>query len=320
MKNTAKQTKREIIPVFFATDDNYAPYLAVSLNSLICHASSKYDYHINILIESISAEHKEKIASMATENVKIDFVSVTERLRAICERLHMRDYYTKATYYRFFIPEIFPEYDRGLYLDCDIAITDDVAKLYHTRLGKNLVGAIADEIITDIEVFALYSEKVLGIPRHEYFNAGILVMNLAEMRRVNIEKQFSELLAVRTYRVAQDQDYLNVLCYGKTTLVNKKWNKTPLPTSNTDKLPKIAHYKINFKPWRYDGVVYGELFWKYAEGTVYYESLLEAKNAYTEAEKARDRAQYESLVALAMEEIADNSFELSSNALAFAGI
>ena len=320
MKNTAKQTKREIIPVFFATDDNYAPYLAVSLNSLICHASSKYDYHINILIESISAEHKEKIASMATENVKIDFVSVTERLRAICERLHMRDYYTKATYYRFFIPEIFPEYDRGLYLDCDIAITDDVAKLYHTRLGKNLVGAIADEIITDIEVFALYSEKVLGIPRHEYFNAGILVMNLAEMRRVNIEKQFSELLAVRTYRVAQDQDYLNVLCYGKTTLVNKKWNKTPLPTSNPDKLPKIAHYKINFKPWRYDGVVYGELFWKYAEGTVYYESLLEAKNAYTEAEKARDRAQYESLVALAMEEIADNSLELSSNALAFAGI
>ena len=145
-------------------------------------------------------------------------------------------------------------------------------------------------------------------------------MNLAEMRRVNIEKQFSDLLTMRTYRVAQDQDYLNVLCYGKTTLLNKKWNKTPLPDSNPCKLPKIAHYKINFKPWRYDGVVYGELFWKYAEGTVYYKSLLEAKNAYTEAEKARDRAQYESLVTLAMEEISDDSFELSSNALAFAGI
>ena len=320
MKNTAKQERREIIPVFFATDDNYAPYLAVSLNSLICHASGKYDYHINILIETISDENKEIIENMATDNVKIDFVSVTERLRAICARLHMRDYYTKATYYRFFIPAMFPEYDRGLYLDCDIAITDDVAKLYHINLGNNLVGAVADEIITELEVFSLYSEKVLGIPRQEYFNAGILVMNLAEMRRVNIEKQFSELLALRTYRVAQDQDYLNVLCYGKTTLINKKWNKTPLPTSNPHRIPKIAHYKINFKPWRYDGVVYGELFWKYAEGTVYYNSLLEAKNSYTEEEKARDRAQYESLVALAAKEVANYSFELSSHTLAHAGI
>ncbi len=322
LKNTIKQTTKEIIPIFFATDDNYAPYLAVSLNSLICHASKKYDYHINILIETLSDNNMRKLQNMVseTENVKLKFVSVTHRLRAICERLHMRDYYTKATYYRFFIPAMFPEYDRGLYLDCDIAITDDVAKLYHCHLGNNLVAAIPDEIITDINVFGLYSEKVLGIPRNEYFNAGILVMNLAEMRRVNIEKQFSELLALRTYRVAQDQDYLNVLCYGKTTLIGKKWNKTPLPDSNPYILPKIAHYKINFKPWKFDGVIYGDLFWKYAEGTAFYNSLLEAKNAYTEEERARDRKQYESLVALAMEEISDYSFELSSNALALAGI
>lgn len=319
MKNAIKQSKREIIPIFFAVDDNYAPYLAVSLNSLISTTSSKYDYHINILIETISEENKQILEGMATENIKVKFVSVTERLRMICARLHMRDYYTKATYYRFFIPAMFPEYDRGLYLDCDIAITDDVAKLYHCHLANNLVAAIPDEIITDIEVFGLYSEKVLGIPRQEYFNAGILVMNLAEMRRVNIEKQFSQLLSKRTYRVAQDQDYLNVLCYGKTTLINKKWNKTPLPDSNPLLLPKIAHYKINFKPWRYDGVIYGELFWKYAEGTAYYNMLLEAKNAYTEEEKLRDKMQYDSLVALAIEEVAACSYEQIDIALAVAG-
>lgn len=319
MKSTIKQTTREIIPVFFAVDDNYAPYLAVSLNSLIATASSKYEYDINVLIETISDENKQIIENMATENVKVKFVSVKERLRAICERLHMRDYYTKATYYRFFIPAMFPEYDRGLYFDCDIAITDDVAKLYHCHLGNNLLAGVPDEIITDIEVFGRYSEKVLGIPRYEYFNAGILVMNLAEMRRVNIEKQFSELLSLRTYRVAQDQDYLNVLCYGKTTLLSKKWNKTPLPTSNPYVIPKIAHYKINYKPWRYDGVIYGELFWKYAEGTVYYNSLLEAKNAYTEEEKARDARQYEGLVALAIEEVASCTYEDERIALAVAG-
>ena len=319
MKNTIKQTKRETIPVFFAVDDNYAPYLAVSLNSLIASASLKYDYDVNVLIETINDENRQIIENMATDNVKIKFVSVKERLIAICQRLHMRDYYTKATYYRFFIPAMFPEYDRGLYLDCDIAITDDVAKLYHCHLGNNLLAGIPDEIITDIDVFGQYSEKVLGIPRHEYFHAGILVMNLAEMRQVNIEKQFSELLALRTYRVAQDQDYLNVLCYKKTTLLNKKWNKTPLPTSNPHVIPKIAHYKINFKPWKYDDVIYGELFWKYAEGTAYYDSLRKAKCAYTTEEKARDARQYEDLVALAIEEVAAYTYEGNRIALAVAG-
>ena len=36
---------------------------------------------------------------MATENTSIEFVSVSDKLREICAKLHLRDYYTKATYY-----------------------------------------------------------------------------------------------------------------------------------------------------------------------------------------------------------------------------
>ena len=316
MKNSTKQTRREIVPVFFAVDDRYVPYLCVALNSLKTHASSKYDYHINILIDALSDENKDILNGMAEKNITVRFVNVAERLRAIMAKLHMRDYYTQATYYRFFVPAMFPEYDRGVSLDCDIVITDDIAKLYHCILGNNLVAAVPDEIITDIEVFGRYSEKVLGIPRYEYFNAGILVMNLAEMRRVNIEEQFANLLTQRTYRVAQDQDYLNVLCYKKTSLLSKKWNKTPMPDSNPHSIPKIAHYKINFKPWRYDNIPYASLFWKYAENTPFYSWLLDVKANYTEEEKLRDRMQYSSLVDLALCEIEEEaSYELSMNAL-----
>ena len=296
--------QRKIVPIFFAVDDNYAKYLCVALQSLVCNSSDKYLYKIHVLIESLSEDIKSSILNFERENVEIEFVDVSEKLRAICQRLHIRDYYTKATYYRFFVPEMFPQYDKGLYLDCDIAITRDVSKLYHKRMGKrDLVVAIPDEIITDIDVFGRYSEIVLEIPRNEYFNAGILVMNLAEMRRINIENRFADLLAKRTFRVAQDQDYLNVLCYGRSVLVSKKWNKTPMPDSDPENTPYIAHYKINYKPWKYDGVVYGDLFWKYAKDTIFYSELLEAKNAYTEAEKQRDQHQYDSLVELAIKEV-----------------
>lgn len=307
MKNDlkTKKMKANTIPIFFAVDDNYVPFLCVALRSLSDNSTSKYDYKIHILIDKLSDESKRSILNFEKENISISFVDVQDKLQKLCARLHMRDYYTKATYYRFFVPEMFPEYDRGLYLDCDIVINCDIAKLYNCFMGQNLIAAVTDEIITDIEVFADYSEKVLGISKNNYFNAGILVMNLKKMRQVGIEKQFVELLKKRTYRVAQDQDYLNVLCRDNIFYLDKKWNKTPMPDSNTSIIPYIVHYKINYKPWRYDNIPYAEHFWKYAEKTEFYGELKQVKQNYTKEEKERDSAQYNGLVALAKEEIAN---------------
>ena len=147
-----KKKAKELIPIFFATDDRYVPFLCVALNSLITNSSPKNDYKIHVLIDTLSEENKKILRDMQTDSVSVDFHSVTARLQGICKRLHIRDYYSKATYYRFFIPEMFPEYNRGVYLDCDIVITDDIAKLYHAPLGNNLVAAAHEEVMTDIEV------------------------------------------------------------------------------------------------------------------------------------------------------------------------
>ena len=299
-----KKTNQKLIPIFFAVDDNYAPYLAVAIRSLIETSSKNNFYDINILVESISEKHEKNILSMQKENIRISFCNVKEKVISLCSRLHLRDYYTRATYYRFFIPELFPKYNKGLYLDCDIAITRDVADMYNTPLGNNLVGAMNEEVMTDIDVFGKYSEVVLGIDRFKYFNAGILVINLHEMRKMHIEEVFASLLSIRTYSVAQDQDYLNVICQGRVKYLNILWNKTPMPYADPAKTPYIAHYKINFKPWKYDGIVYGELFWHYAKKTPYYAELKAAKECYTDAEKARDHEQYLSLERLAKEETA----------------
>lgn len=300
MKNIKSE---KIIPIFFAVDNNYAPYLAAAISSLKDCASEENTYEINILVEKLADEHRQNILAMAGGNIHITFCDVTKKVENFCSALHLRDYYTRTTYYRFFIPELFPQYKKGLYLDCDIIITRDIADMYNTQMGSNLLCAVSDEIITDIEVFAQYSEVVLSIPRDKYFNAGILVMNLHEMRKMRIEKVFAEHLGKRVYSVAQDQDYLNVICYGRVKMLDKLWNKTPMPYSDKNIIPYIAHFKINFKPWRYDGIVYGDLFWKYAEKTPYYAALQKEKAQYTDAERARDAEQYHSLEKLAEKEI-----------------
>ncbi len=301
----SKQRKRITVPVFFAVDDNYVPYLAVAISSLADNASHSYDYSIHILIDTLSEENKTKLTAMQTDNISIEFVSVASRLDSLGKMVHLRDYYTKATYYRFFIPELFPQYKKGIYLDCDMLILGDISELYRYNINRLLVAAAREEVMANEPVFGEYAEQVVGVPCDQYFNAGMLVMNLEEMRKSNIKEEFVALSKERAFRVTQDQDYLNVICAGRSLLVSQSWNKTAYSEDNGLK-PKIAHFKINYKPWRYDGIMCENEFWHYAKKTVYYSFLINAKASYTDADRARDSRMYADLMKLAEDEL--NSF------------
>ncbi len=293
-----------IIPIFFAVDDNYAPYLAVAMRSLIDNASAAYQYRIYILIDKLSAQNTEILCGMSCDHVHIETVNVTAKLDALGEMLHLRDYYTKTTYYRFFIPALFPQYDKGVYLDCDIVVTGDISELFHHPLGENILAAAPEEVMLEVDVFGTYVEEVLDVPRDEYFSAGILLMNLEKMRRVALEEQFVELLGRRTFRVTQDQDYLNVLCRGDYLMLDTGWNKTAWEQVPLRTPLNIVHYKINWKPWHYEGVRFENEFWHYAEKTPYAAHLYAQRDGYTDAQKANDMMQYENLVQMALDDTA----------------
>jgi lipopolysaccharide biosynthesis glycosyltransferase len=293
-----------IIPIFFAVDDNYAPYLAVAMRSLIDNASPDYQYNIHILIDKLNEFNTTVLCGMATENIRVETVNVTNKLDSLGDMLHLRDYYTKTTYYRFFIPALFPQYERGLYLDCDIVVKGDISQLYNVALGDNILAAAPEEVMLMVDVFGTYVEAVLEVPRNEYFSAGILVMNLEKMRHVALEEQFVDILGRRTFRVTQDQDYLNVLCRGDFLMLDSGWNKTACYNAPVDTPVNIIHYKINWKPWHYKGVRFEEDFWHYAEMTPYADMLYAMRDSYSDAQIANDQLQYENLVAQAVSDTA----------------
>jgi len=300
------QRQSKVIPIFFAVDDNYAPYLAVALSSLREHASPDREYRVYVLTEKLDELNRERLKALSAENISVEFVSVAERLCRFGEKLHLRDYYSKATYYRFFIPELFPQYDRCLYLDCDILLLRDAAELFGADLRQSWLAAVRDDVVSGNEVFEAYTERVLGVPSRRYFNAGILVMNLKAMRAVSIENRFLELIARRQYTVAQDQDYLNVLCAGHVHWLDGRWNATAFPDAEKGRKPFVVHFKLNFKPWHYSGISFENLFWEHAKKTGYLEGLLVELSGYGEELKARDSEQYEGLVALALKETVEH--------------
>lgn len=290
------------IPIFFATDDNYAPFLAVSITSLLKNASKDYFYDIHVLTSPMSDENKSRIGALATDNSMISFDDMSERMDAIANKISLRDYYSMATYFRIFIADMFPEYDKALYIDSDTVILDDISKLYNTELGSCLIGGMPENVML-MDVFSRYSSVVLGIPNTEYFNAGLILMNLKEFRETKMEKRFIELLSKRKFPVAQDQDYLNLLCHGRVHYFPVEWNLDPVDIYK-DKTPSIIHYKMHRRPWHYDGVLFGEHFWKYTEESGYHNEIVFHKNARTDADAKRDQDVMQGLCDLAAREIA----------------
>ena len=292
-----------MIPIFFAVDDNYAPYLGVALRSLLANADPQYFYRIHVLTTGLQTENMSKLLAEQRENSRISFDDISEQVDRIASELHMRDYYSAATYYRIFIGGIYPEYDRVLYLDSDLVFVGDIAKMYNTDIGDNLLGAVREDVMAMEKVFGDYADIVVGVPSEKYFNAGILLIDLDRYRALGMEERFVSLLRRRKFTVAQDQDYLNLLCRDMVYYFDSSWNHTSVRGAlNDGRRPNIVHYKMDWKPWHYDGVLFEELFWEYADACAFADDLREIKRKYSPLEKLRDKKARQRLVRTAREE------------------
>ena len=295
--------EKKIIPIFLATDDNYAKYLAVALKSIITNANTRdYFYKVYVLETDLDKKFLESFKDICGDVASVEYVNVKNQIKLFESRLTLRDYYTYTTYYRVFISEMFPEYDKAIYLDCDLVVNGDISRLFNTNLGNNLVGAIQEEVMFINEHFFRYAPLNLGVSTLKYFNAGVLVMNLKEFRNQDIYNKFINLIMEKQFPVAQDQDYLNVLCKGKVRYLPYSWNKTPINVGIICAKPNLVHYKLGFKPWKYDNVMYGEYFYKYAKETMFYDEIIEARDNYTEEQKEKDRIHSEHLLNLIIEQ------------------
>ena len=284
---------KQEIPVFFAADDNYIPCLAVAVTSLIKNSSLNNNYRIIVLHTGMSEKGRNDIKSLETNNVKIDFEDlnpVVEKFESDLE-LRLRDYYTTAIYYRMFIPSMFKQYDKAIYLDSDVLLLNDIADLYNMEINNKLLAVCPDSVVKyDSGILKEYVKVNVGVEPQYYFNSGVLLMNLKELRNNNIEEKFKYILTNHNPEtIAPDQDYLNLLCYGNVHFLGEEWNKMP---DLGEKVPveklSLIHYNMFRKPWHYKDVPYQEEFWKYANQTQFYDRLQQELETYTEEQRIKD--------------------------------
>lgn len=282
-----------MIPIFFATDDNYAPFLSVAIISLLDKSDKNKFYKIHILNDNMSLENIKKIKGLQTSNSEIIFNSINNNLECINDRLDNRlrpDIFTLTIYFRLFIPEMFKEYDKAIYIDSDVVLNSDISELYDIDLENNYIGACRDKSIIGIREFENYFTKGVGIDYRDYINSGVLLLNMKELRNKKLSDKFLYLLNKYHFEnVDPDQAYINFLCNGKIKYLDNAWDAMPNLEKNKLENPKLIHYNLFFKPWHYDNITYEEYFWEYAKKSIYYEEIVKIKNNYSASDKEKDQ-------------------------------
>lgn len=296
-----KMSKNSIIPIFYSSDGNYLPYLSVSLTSLKENADKTRNYCIYVLYSGTLGKDKKAVEKLKEDWFDIRFVNVGKRFDEMKQFLTNRDYYTNAIYYRLFIAEMFPEYEKAVYLDVDTVVLGDVSKLYDTDLDGYYIGAVPDQSLALVQPFRDYTKNALDIDGDEYFNSGVIVMNLDAFRKEKFLRKFCALFASYDFVVAPDQDCLNLLCKGKVKFLPAEWNTMPISCKKAENV-EILHYNFSKKPWHYYDVMYQEYFWEYAKKTEFYQRICAERENFSNERALKDIEGEKALIALTIAE------------------
>lgn len=230
--NPFKKTK--VVPVFYTITDDYAKYAAASISSLMRHANPDRYYRVIIMYDKLSLLNRWRFRNMVTRNVAIEFHKMKFNLymqiimHYCTKRSGSGDFFARPVYYyRAFIARLFLQYEKGIYVDSDTILMDDIGKLFDVDLGEKVIAARVDPKVAMVPEFVDYVEKALDVPASQYVNSGVLLMDLKKLRKLHYITQMTDLIKEDVDLVAPDQDYLNVILKGKIMHLDKEWNLQP---------------------------------------------------------------------------------------------
>lgn len=252
---------KEVINVCLACDDNYSKYAGVVIASILANANPSDILAFYILDGGISETRKSEIQSLKSiKDCEINFVNIDESLFGEYKKVKSHKYITIATYYRLKLPSILPYVSKIIYLDCDMVVCDSLFELFQQDLKEYPLAGVHD----------IKRKNIIANPT--YINAGMLVMDLDNMRKLNLEEKFLEWTKehIDTIKTG-DQEIINEVCKGNILILEDEWNVQSSNFTNRSSYtatPKIIHYTAERKPWHYASFSYHRnLYFKYLQLT-----------------------------------------------------
>ena len=307
------------IPVVFSGDNECFGFASVAIQSIMDNSNAGNNYDVFIMGRNIAEDYREKITGMISghNNFSVRYVDMDDFLDLFevdADREKIKFVFTEAAYYRIWIPKIFKNYKKIVYLDCDLVVKCDIAELYGADLGNRLLGAAPD-----IGVFCrLYKnhgqadlvQKYIGetlklASPYDYIQAGVLLFNVEEMNKTGFFEKCFVFLDKNPKLWFKVQDVINHVCRDTILRFSVNWNmewhcvfsrkgdplNKVLPKKyfeaymDARKNTNIIHFTGGRKPWTEPDRPMANVFWQYARRSPFYETILSDMMIYGSAGK-----------------------------------
>jgi lipopolysaccharide biosynthesis glycosyltransferase len=273
----------QVINLACASDDNFSQHLTVMLCSCLYNFSKENFLHVFVLDGGISLRKRQIIQNIFFKqtNSKITFITInSEKYRG----LKKYSFTPEATYYKIDLPNLLPNLNKIIYLDCDIVILGDLSEIWNTDIKDKIIIAAQDP---DIWMEKTYDNFFRLSKKTNYFNSGVMLMDLNMMRAENISQQTIAFIKENNDKLFHwDQQALNFILLNRWERISSQWNLgSGLELANNyfdttlskedfylaKKQPKLIHYSSRFfKPWLFESSgKYKKYYYEYLDKTDY---------------------------------------------------
>ena len=243
------------IHIVCATDENYAPFASIMMKSVLEHTSSFVNFYV--LDGGIHKKTKSLIRKDLKKypHKKIHYINMAS---FDLDRFPNVKHYSLNAFSRYFIPELFPNIEKILYMDVDIVVTQDIRQLYDQDLSGYAIGAVLEDFYegnyTTLKKYIWPNYQ----GNDQYFNSGVLLFDIQKLIQMNFtEKAINLTIQLFDKLSCPDQDVLNILFENNFKKLDYRFNFMPdhiyylrekhpeLP----DITPTVIHYCWK-KPWK----------------------------------------------------------------------
>lgn len=219
-----KKNKKNLIPIVFTFNDNYALPAAVAIKSLITTGKINTTYKIYCLYQDLSKENRQKLNKIA----KINWIKVS---KSLFNKVPATREYPVDVYYRLAISDILTQYDKIIYSDVDVLFQGDLSSVYNINLKNYYWAGVPlekNEVpnakylkyqtgdVNDVNFMSGHT-KFSENKNNFIYASGFMVINSKKMRKDNMTEKFIKIIDKFNSRLKMfDLEILNLACQNNT--------------------------------------------------------------------------------------------------------
>lgn len=257
----------QTVSIALITDRNYVTPTITAIYSIIKNKRTETKLHFYLVTADLEPEQEELFMGLEQEKV---LISVVKASASKYEGLHTSDpnapcVASIAALLKFDLPDMLSELDKVLYLDGDLIVREDLTELFGTELSDNYVAAVVDS-------GSIYYKHDTVKKVDDYFNSGVMLLNLKEMRKDGVtarlieekKKGDSHLMDQNVFNIVFNKKvsllpirynllYVNLLrAAGKYTIgdINARYGTSYFTLYDLEQDAAIIHYSSKDKPWK----------------------------------------------------------------------